>query len=166
MAMSPGVAPLSTRQQWQFGVEIGGFTAAYFDKVSGLEVDFGISEFNPAGSAFPMRTAGRAKFSDVTLSKGVLQENLDSYAMSWVKAVLSVVDGTGNLPSRYMQDVDIVEYDRAGKEIRRIRLYGAWPSKVKLPDNDGSKEDVAVEEITLTYQYFDQVNPAYSALQA
>lgn len=157
---SASVTPQSLQQKWQFGVEITGLEKAwaYFTKADFPEIEFDEVEFNPAGSMFPMKAAGRAKFSDITLEKGVPQDvDQEDSILGWIKACISVSAMTGGVPKLYQKDVDLVRYDRTGKEIKRFRLFGAWVKSAKFGEGDGSSSDNEMESMTLSFQYFDTV---------
>lgn len=154
---SAGVTPQSLQQKWQWGVEISGFDAAFFTQSDFPEIEFEEVEFNPAGSMFPQKVAGRASFSDVTLEKGVPQENTEENILDWIRQCITVAAGTGGVPTDYMRDVDLVKYDRTGNEIQRFRLFNAWVKSAKFGEADGSSSDNEIETMTLSYQYFDTV---------
>lgn len=61
---------------------------------------------------------------------------------------------TGKLPAEYMRDVDVVRYDRAGKETRRWTLHGAWVKVLEYDDLEGGNTDASIEKLTLAYQYW------------
>lgn len=154
---SAGVTPQSLQQKWQFAVEIGGFNAAYFTQSDFPEMEFDEVEFNPAGSMFPQKSAGRASFSDVTLEKGVPQEEPEENILDWIRQCITVAAATGGVPADYMRDVDLVKYDREGNEIQRFRLFNAWVKTAKFGEAEGGSSDNEIETMTLTYQFFDTV---------
>ena len=53
---------------------------------------------------FDQKVAGRVKFGDVTLEKGVLQDGSDKAALDWVKQLVDANAVTGKLPAEYMRD--------------------------------------------------------------
>jgi phage tail-like protein len=154
---SAGVTPKSLQQKWQFGVQIQGFDAALFSKADLPEVEFDEVEFNPGGSMFPQKAAGRAKFNDITLEKGIPQENPETNILDWVRECITVAAATGGVPSDYQRDVDLVLYDRKGAEFRRYRLFNAFIKTAKMGDAEGSSSDNNIESMTLCFQYFDTV---------
>lgn len=154
---SAGVTPQSLVQKWQWGIAIDGFDAAYFTKGDFPEVEFDEVAFAPAGSMFDQKAAGRAKFNDVTFEKGIPQEALEDALLDWIKQCITASAGFGGVPSDYMKDVDIMKYDRTGREVKRYRLYNAWVKQAKFGEGDGSSSDNDIESFTLTYQYFDKV---------
>ncbi|MDD3927902.1 MAG: phage tail protein [bacterium] len=147
--------PESLYQNWQFAIEVNGFDVALFKKGQEPKTEFEEVTFAPAGSLYDQKVAGRMKFGDLTLEKGVLANGSDEAARDWVRIQADVNLGVGALPSMYMRDVDIVRYDRAGNETRRWTLHGAWVKSLEYDDLEGGSSDNTIEKITLSYQYWD-----------
>lgn len=152
-----GVTPKSLIQKWQFSVEIAGFDPAYFTKADLPEIEFDKAEFNPAGSMFPQKAAGRASFNDITLEKGKSQGPTEESLLSWIRQCITVAAATGGVPTDYMRDIDLVQYDRTGAEVKRFRLFSAFVGSAKFGEGDGSSSDNDMESITICYQFFDTV---------
>ncbi len=66
--------PQSLYQNWQFAIEVNGFDVALFKKGQEPKTEFEEVAFAPAGSMFDQKVAGRMKFEDITLEKGVLAD--------------------------------------------------------------------------------------------
>lgn len=152
--MRIGTTPSSLFQSWQFGVEINGFNAALFSKGKEPSIEFEEVAFAPAGSMYDQKTPGRVKFEDITLEKGVLQNGADQAALTWLASQVDVLAGTGGVPSDCLRDVDLVRFDRSGRETRRWTLHGAWIKKYEGDELEGGKTDNSIEKITLCYQYW------------
>ena len=126
---------------------------------------------------FDQKVAGRVKFDDITLEKGVLQDGSDTAALDWIKQEVDlpapsrrrftatamervwqagVNAVTGQLPDEYMRDIDIVRYDRAGQETRRWTLHGAWIKVLEYDDLEGGNTENSIEKLTICYQYWTQ----------
>lgn len=146
--------PQSLYQNWQFAIEVNGFDVALFKKGQEPKTEFEEVAFAPAGSMFDQKVAGRMKFGDVTLEKGVLADGSDESARDWVRIQADVNAGVGALPEEYMRDIDIVRYDRAGNETRRWTLVGAWVKSLEYDDLEGGSSDNTIEKITICYQYW------------
>ena len=147
--------PQSLYQNWQFAIEINGFDVALFKKGQEPKTEFEEVAFAPAGSIFDQKVAGRMKFGDITLEKGVLADGSDEAARDWVRIQADVNYGVGALPEEYMRDIDVVRYDRAGNETRRWSLHGAWVKSLEYDDLEGGSSDNTIEKITLVYQYWE-----------
>ena len=149
-----GNMPKSLYQNWQFAVEINGFDVALFKKTDLPKTEFDEVTFAAGGSMFDQKVAGRAKFEDLNMEKGLLQDGGDEAARDWIKKQVDVNAGVGNLPNDYMQDADLVQYDRTGAETRRWTLHGAWIKKLEYDELDGSSSENTIEKLTITYQYW------------
>lgn len=147
--------PHSLYQNWQFAIEINGFDVALFRKGQEPKTEFEEVAFAPAGSMFDQKVAGRMKFEDITLEKGVLADGSDESARDWVKRQADVNYNVGALPEAYMRDIDIVRYDRAGHETRRWRLHGAWVKSLEYDELEGGSSDNTIEKVTICYNYWD-----------
>ncbi|MHB9037082.1 MAG: phage tail protein [Armatimonadota bacterium] len=146
--------PQSLYQNWQFAIEINGFDVALFRKGQEPKTEFEEVAFSPAGSMFDQKVAGRMKFDDITLEKGVLANGSDEAARNWVKLQANVNQNIGALPEQYMRDIDIVRYDRSGNETRRWTLHGAWIKTLEYDELEGGSSDNTIEKISITYQYW------------
>ncbi|CAM2070219.1 Phage tail protein [Sulfidibacter corallicola] len=153
--MKPGNMPKGLYQRWQFAVEINGFDVALFSKSNLPKTEFEEVTFNPAGSMFPQKLAGRVKFDDITLEKGVLQDGSEQAARDWITAIVDVNAGNGALPSDYMRQVELVQYDRSGSETRRWTLHGAWIKALEYDELEGGSSENLIEKLTLCYQYWE-----------
>jgi phage tail-like protein len=98
--------------------------------------------------------AGRVKFEDINLEKGILQDGSDEAAREWIKKQVDVNAVVGGLPNDYMRDIDIVRYDRAGNETRRWTLHGAWIKVLEYDELEGANTDNTIEKLTISYQYW------------
>lgn len=149
-----GTMPKSLYQSWAFAVECNGFDIALFKKTSLPKTEFDEVSFAPGGSMFDQKVAGRAKFEDISLEKGILQDGSEDAARDWIKKVVNVNKGVSSLPTDYMRDVDLVQYDRTGQETRRWTLRGAWIKALEYDELDGASSENTLEKLTLSYQYW------------
>ena len=148
--------PESLYQNWQFAIEVNGFDVALFKKGQEPKTEFEEVAFAPAGSMFDQKVAGRMKFGDITLEKGVLADGSDEAARDWVRLQADVNYGVGALPQEYMRDIDIVRYDRSGNETRRWALHGAWVKSLEYDDLEGGSSENTIEKLTICYQYWSE----------
>lgn len=153
---SAGVTPRVLHQSWQWGIEMDGFNASFFVKGNLPGVTFPKEKFKPAGSVWDTTHAGRPEFKDVKLEKGVPQGSAaEEDLMNWVRACITIAATYGGVPGDYQRDVDLVRYDRKGKETHRFRLHSAWPSVADFGEMDGGSSANTMETLTLTYNHFD-----------
>jgi phage tail-like protein len=146
--------PENLYQNWQFAIEINGFDVALFRKGQEPKTEFEEVAFSPAGSMFDQKVAGRVNYDDIALEKGVLANGSDEAARNWVRLQADVNLNVGALPEVYMRDIDIVRYDRTGKETRRWTLHGAWVKTLEYDELEGGSSDNTIEKISITYQYW------------
>jgi len=99
--MRSGNMPKSLYQNWQFAVEVNGFDVALFKKGQEPKTEFEEVAFAPAGSMFDQKVAGRVKFEDIALEKGILQDGSDEAAREWIKKQVDVNAVVGGLPNDY-----------------------------------------------------------------
>ena len=112
-----------------------------------------------------IKVPGLVKFDPVTLSRGVT-ESRDLY--DWYRlvndelALLSVANELSRASSKtpiqndnFRKDVIIEVLNRAGTPIKAWYLFNAWPT-VYAPGNDldASSNDKLIESLTLTYEFF------------
>ena len=144
--------PGNPRQGWQFQVRVSGFDAAVFQKATIPEPEIEIDEFNPAGSVKPEKYAGRIKFGDCTLEKGMFSTVSDRAAWNWLTSAVNTLTGNQGAPASYKRDVEIVHVNRVGVPIQTWLLKGAFCSKISWSDNEGGSSEHIVETLTLTVE--------------
>ena len=83
-----------------------------------------------------------------------MQDGSDTAAVEWIRHQVDVNEVTGWLPDEYMRDVDIVRYDRSGKETRRWTLHGAWIKVLEYDDLEGGNTENTIEKLTVCFQYW------------
>lgn len=156
-------------QKWQFGVEIFGTGAdALFTKGEAPSVEFDEVGFSPAGSMYDAKFAGRAKFADITLEKGVIPYNgVLSDVETWIEECMAIDESSGDVtlgcPTEYRKDIKVFEYNRDGSLNRTWTLYNAWVKTAKLGEYEGSSSDLVVESITICYDYYKETSSGNNA---
>lgn len=149
--------PSNLMQNWTFGIEIDGFESAYFQKCKLPEINVKSVEFNPAGSLFPQKFAGRVTFDNATLEKGIIADGTDRSALEWLNTIIDVDNQTGGEPIDYMKDIDIIEFNRKGEEVSRTTLHGAFITKRSKSEKDGGNDDVSIETLEIACQYTTEI---------
>lgn len=140
--------------KWNWGVEIDGYTRAFFTTIDRPKINTEIMEVNPGGTHRPVKLPGRMTFDDLTAERGVLIKN-DPDFVKWLNDIQEFQNGDSSLSyDQLLKTIDIVEYDHQSQEVCRWRLFGAWPSAIDGNDLDGSASEVVTESMTITYQYF------------
>ena len=92
---------------------------------------------------YAQKLTGKEKVGEVTLERGMyLTQEMESYYKTLLK----------NPESR---STVVIEYlDRYGSVTRTYKLANAWASKWEGSDLDATSSDVAIEKITLQFEYF------------
>lgn len=148
--------PRGYDQKWNFAVEIDGLDVAWFETVSGLEFEIGVAEQHEGGSiVVASQEATKVKFTPVTLALGATG-NRELY--DWALEVANAAANAGAVSPDYKKSVSIVQKDRDGTEKRRYDLAEAFPTKYKSGEWDAKAEENVVEEMTLTYRYYERVD--------
>lgn len=146
--------PRSYHKKFKFVVEIDGINYAGFTKCSELSVEVGKVEHFEGGSLTPNKSPGKVSFPDVTLERGATQ---DVDLWNWLSDVVNTASGLGLTDPNYKRNLDIVQQDRDGSELRRWALSGAWPVKFVAGEWDNDAEENVVESVTLTFDHFELV---------
>jgi len=138
-----------------------GFSAVVLPKMNITEITY---RENIDGNRFT-KYAGLSRYEPVVLKRGVTN-NRDLY--DWLRLVneeLLLLVAAQELNQNtlkptiqsesYRKDVIIEVLDREGTAIKGWYLFNAWPSSYKPGDDlDASAEQKLVEELTLSYEFF------------
>lgn len=114
-----------------------------FNKVSGLKREVGVVEYAESGYSHIHKLAGREKVEAVTLERGMFAS---SEFETLYKKTLS--------DANYRTTVTISLLDATGKVARTWKLAEAWVKSWEGTDFDASSEDVAIEKITIEFEYY------------
>lgn len=131
-------------QKAHFRVSITGLPSIGFMKVSGLKAETAVIEYDEGGFTNTRKLRGREKVEPVTLERGIYAEQEDLWEL--YKATLANKD--------YRRTVSIELLNDHQEVVRTWTLAEAWCSSWEGPDLDASTDDVAVEKVTLVFEYF------------
>lgn len=131
-------------QMFRFRVSMPGLPAGMgFQKVSGLTREIGVVEYDEGGYSHTHKLTGKEQGGEVTLEKGMFA-NTD---------LEEVYKRSLNNPD-YRTTVIIEQLDKFGKVARSWTLAEAWVSKWEGSELDATSEDVAIESITIQFEYY------------
>lgn len=131
-------------QKFMFRVTIPGLpTGLGFQKVGGLTKEVGVVEYLEGLYNYTHKLPGREKVSEVTLERG-------AYATKELETQYNKVLRDAN----FRNTVIIEILDRFGNTKKTYKLAEAWVSKWEGSDLDATSDDVAIEKITLQFEYF------------
>ena len=129
--------PYST---FNFIVKIEGFSGG-FSEVSGLTADIEVYSFKEGGmNFFEHRLFKNAKYSNITLKRGITDENL----YKWYQAVTY-----GDISRK---NGSIVLRDNNQNELMTWDFERAFPIKWESPSFNASENRIAVETLVLTHE--------------
>lgn len=148
-------SPRNFHKKFKFVVEVDvGVSRSAFQKCSELSAEIAKIEYSEGGTLYPDKSPGRLSFSDITLERGA---SLDRDLYDWFIEVCDAAAGGGVVEPGFKRNLDIVQLDRDGTELRRWRLTGAWPTKFVAGDWDNEADENVIESFTLTYDFFELV---------
>ena len=140
-ARTTSVDPL---QKFKFRLTVPGLPSGIgFQKVSGLTHEVGVTEYDEGGFNYTHKLPGRQKVGEVTAERGSYADN----------SFQNLLKQTLTNPS--MRNTVIFEQlNRYGETVRTYKLAEAWVSKWEGSDADARSDDVAIEKLTIQFEYF------------
>lgn len=135
---------------FHFGVEIQGKISGYFTECSGLGSEHEKIEHKVVtekGQEVVLVLPGRLKWNDLTLKRGIT-DSMDIW--TWRKEVEK-----GDLESA-RKDGSIKMFDLKGDPVAEWTFQRAWPLKVSGPTVKSDGNEIAIEELTIVYEYFER----------
>ena len=132
-----------------FAVEIDGIMTAAFRQVS---------QVRWTTKTKPLREGGNnrnfvnliepGEFAPLTLKKGLATGSGANELFLWMKRV----HDTGAFERA---NISLVLLDEMGDEAGRFNFYNAFPNKYELGQLDGKTNEIGIETLEITYDYFD-----------
>ncbi len=143
----------SYHPKFKFAVQIDGISYANFQSCTELASEFAEIQQWEGGSLIPYKTPGRLTFDDVTLARGVTG-NTELY--NWHRSIGMASTGLGTVnETQAKRNLDIVQFDRLGGELRRWTLWGAWPKRYIAGDWDNDADENVIEQLVIAYDYHE-----------
>lgn len=129
----------------RFYVEMESTLYASFTECKGLGVDIETETYKEGGLNDQQRVfLKQAKFSPVTLSRGVTE---DLTFWNWMENILRSKNTT-----KQRRNINILVFNQEGETMQCWTLIGAVPTSWKAPALKADSTSVAIEELTLTYE--------------
>ena len=129
-------------QKFKFRVTIPGIPSQIgFQKVSGLSKAVNVVEYDESAFEYTHKLPGKTKFGEVTMERGMFS---DSSMLDQMKVIQN---------PDYRTTMIVQLMDRFGNVQRTWKLAEAWISKWEGSDLDATSDDVAIETITVQYEY-------------
>lgn len=143
--------PRDFLKQYQFLIECDRLGDAKFQKCGQLEREIEVIEINEGGSLYPLKDAGRLKFSHLTLTRGLAADDRDFE--DWFNETAAAADDIGGVGDSYKANLDIVNLKRDNSPGLRWRLFNAWPVKLSIGEWDAAATDITIAELELAFDY-------------
>lgn len=118
-------------------------TGMGFSKVSGLKKEVGVIEYAEGGYSNTHKLVGKEKVEAITLERGMFSGT--EFELLYKKSLSD---------PNFRTTVTITLQDTQGKAQRTWKLAEAWVSSWEGTDFDASSEDVAIEKITVEFEYY------------
>jgi phage tail-like protein len=133
--------------KFHFELEWGGVRMG-FTEVSGLDFETEVIEYREGNLPTYNKTKqpGLTKFTDVTLKRGIVLDNLEYYEQ-WIKTAMFQ-----EKKEQYRRTVTIKLLNEEHKAIITWTLSKAWPSKIQSTDLKADANEVAIETMTLVHE--------------
>ncbi len=143
---------------FRFVLELGFLESASFMECTGLVAETKITEYREGGrNASMLKFPELGQVGNVTLKRGVVTGSAADRLFQWHLDVMSGAFNSDANPNRrpansnedIEKSVAIVLRDDAGSEVKRWRLFRAFPVKWTGPDLKASASEVAIEALEL-----------------
>ena len=143
---------------YRFVLELGHVQVAGFTECTGLALETKVFEYREGGrNGSPLKFPEVGSVSNVTLKKGIVPGAHTTALFKWHQDVMQGdFDPDANPNQRKPssdEDIDkrcaVVLQDEAGQEVRRWKLFRAFPVKWTGPELKASASEVALETLEL-----------------
>lgn len=138
-------------KKFKFRLEWNGVTLGHFKTCSELSWEADNVEQREGGSATPNKSPGLINYTDVTLERGVADDD-DLWVLA--QKTHDAASGTGEAEDDLKMSLDIVQLDRSDAEVRRWKLTGAWVKKFVAGEWDNDASENVMESVVLAYDSF------------
>jgi phage tail-like protein len=132
-----------------FGLEVDSVVIKQITEVSGLKMEQDVIEYkanSPDGKYAIYKMPGRPKAGEVTLTRGLTQDN--SFE-SWIK------DCRFGKMATARKGGAIIVFDYEGHSIKRYTLTNAWAKSLEISSLKAGDTSVLTEKLVITYEAMD-----------
>lgn len=132
---------------WRYYVEVDGVSVAEFVDCSGLNVERETVPITEGGrNDYQVMLPGRVKYTNLTLKRGLIDLEL----LDWL--LENVAENTVKIKSR---KITIYLANESGETAYTWDVFNAYPVKWTGPQLRADSNDLSMEELELTYTYFE-----------
>jgi phage tail-like protein len=146
--MAVGQRPTDPYRGFKFKVQIGGITKAGFREVSGLDAGTDAVDYRDGDGTTIRRLAGLQKFSNITLKRGITE---DQDLWKWRSMVMD-----GKIKDA-RKNGQIILLDDEGKEAAEWTFTDGWPTKWTGPAFNATANEVAIDTLEITHEGLKRV---------
>ena len=143
---------------FRFVLELGALQVAGFRECTGLQLETKTFEYPEGGrNTSPLKFPERGAVSNITLKRGMIAGPTSGALYNWHRDVMTGAFDAALNPHKRPFDSDedisdrlaIVLQDEAGAEVRRWRLFRAFPVKWIGPELKADASAVAIESLEI-----------------
>lgn len=140
--------------KFHFELEWGG-TRLGFTEVTGLDFETEVIEYREGNlpSYNKTKQPGLTKYSDVTLKRGIVLDDMEFFAQ-WEKTAMFQ-----EIKEKFRRTVTIKLLNEEHKAIIVWTLSKAWPSKIQSTDLKADGNEVAIETMTFVHEGLTMAKP-------
>jgi len=138
-----------------FPLTIGANTeqATYLVNTSSLPAGT-IEEQETAWQGYTYKVAGKSTFATWTVQYKVdALADIRRWFVGWQTLIHDPTTNIYSAPADYMVDQQVELLGNEGESITKYKLIGAWPSEIGEITLDYTATDLAIFDVTYTYQY-------------
>lgn len=144
-------------RNFKFIVNVGGFVAGGFAKVSGLKMTTEVFEYREGGMNTTVhKLPGQTKFEPVVLERGSTS-NPDMWA--WASEVFTFKSAGFLNPARRTITISLIGKDK-DTILRTWSLNNCWCSEWEVGELDAKSNDVLIERIVIQHEGIEEVGTA------
>lgn len=136
----------------QFVIEVDGIAEGFFSQCDGLEVEQEMVEYRFSDEMIIRKRPGLVKYGDITLKGGWINTDLEDWIMNF-RPGAGVGGGVGDAYLR--KSIAIIMQDYNGEPMRRWNLHECHPKKWKVSGFDSNKDDVVIQELTFSVEWWE-----------
>lgn len=131
-------------QKFKYKVNIPGLPSGMgFQKVGGLKREISVVEYHESGYSAVHKLTGKEKVDTITLERGTYAD----------KSLENLFKKSLTDPN-FRTTITISLCDKFGKVQRTWTLAEAWVTTWEGSDLDAESDDVAIEKLTVAFEYF------------
>jgi len=131
-------------QKFMYRVSIPGYpTGLGFTTVGDFEREMAVVEYAEGMFEYFHKLSGRQKVTDIIFARGAFR---DSHMYDIYAATLT--------DPKHRTTVTVEILDRYGRPAREYSLAEAWASKLVVGGLDAASDEVIVDSMTITFEYF------------